>query len=64
MSDEERPKNLPVVGCCATCLHFRGWLDNAWCERYHIRVLPQTRCDTFERDPRLPLWVIVEPVEG
>lgn len=63
MSEQERPTNLAVVDCCATCLHFRGWADNARCERYAIRVLPQTKCDTHERDPRVPVWVIAEPVE-
>lgn len=59
----ERPTNLPLVECCATCMHFRGWLDNAWCGRYSIRVFPYTKCDTFDRGLGLPLWVVVEPVE-
>ena len=58
----ETPTNLAVVDCCATCLWFRGCLDNAWCKRYQLRILPQTKCDTFERRPDLPIWIVAEPI--
>jgi hypothetical protein len=55
---EERPANLAVVECCATCVHFRG----AWCGKWDIAVLPQTKCDTgYKRRVDIPMWVIVAP---
>jgi hypothetical protein len=61
--DDERPMNLPLIDCCATCTHFRGWLDNARCGKYQIAIFPYTKCDTFERRPDLPVWVLVEPIK-
>lgn len=59
----KEPMQLPVVNCCATCKWFRGWCDNAWCEKHQIGVLSFTKCDTFERTAKLPLWIVCEPVE-
>lgn len=62
--EDERPTNLPVMRCCATCEHFRGWLDNAWCARWEIKVLPYTKCDTgYERRADMPMWILVERIE-
>ena len=58
----ERPEHLTVMACCATCTHYRGFCDSAWCARWSIRVLPQTKCDSYERTPHIPLWIVAEPV--
>ncbi len=61
--NDEIPANLAVVNCCATCTWFRSCFNFAWCGRYDIHVLPQTKCDTFERRSGTPLWIITEPME-
>ena len=58
--DEHKTMELPVVDCCATCVWMRGWLDNMWCGKHTIGVLPYTKCDEFVRRPTMPLWVICD----
>jgi hypothetical protein len=60
MKTEERPTNLAVVACCATCRHMR---DGEWCNKWDIAVLSQTKCDTYERRMDIPMWIIVAPKE-
>lgn len=61
--NDEKPMNLAVIDCCATCEWWRGWLDNAWCAWWYIKVAPHTKCDSFKRKPGLPMWVLVAPIE-
>jgi hypothetical protein len=43
---------LRRAACCGTCRHWRGWLDNMWCELHQIEIQPYLICDQYQTHDR------------